>query len=470
MSDEKQASFDLVVIGSGPGGYVAAIRAAQLGLSVACIERESLGGICLNWGCIPTKALLRSAEVLDLARRAREFGVIAKDVSYDFGAMVERSRGVSTKISRGVAFLFKKNKITHIPGSARLGGAGLIHVESESGKRSVRAEHIILATGARARSLPGIELDGERIIAYREAMTLPRRPESMIIVGAGAIGVEFASFYSSIDTVVTLVEYLPRLVPNEDKDISTELARAFKKRGIAFHTGAKLSRADVVDGKVKALIEPAQGGGALSELVADVLLMAVGIAGNVESMGLEEVGVVTQRGLIQVDEHYRTAVKNVYAIGDVVGRMALAHVASAEGVYVAELIAGKHPHAVRYDAVPACTYCHPEIASVGLTEEKAAEAGIEVKVGRFPFGPLGKTVAAGEYPGFAKFIWDASNGALVGAHLIGPAVTDLIASPTLAKTTEVNAESFIHTIHAHPTFAEALKEAAEDAYGMAIHI
>jgi len=469
VSDEQQ-SFDVVVIGSGPGGYVAAIRAAQLGLSTACVERESLGGVCLNWGCIPTKALLRSAEVLDLARRAREFGVVAENVTYDFGAMVERSRGVATKISRGVAYLFKKNKITHISGSARLGGAGLVHIAADGGERTVRARHIILATGARARSLPGIELDGERIIAYREAMTLPRRPESMIVVGAGAIGVEFASFYNALDTKVTIVEFLPRLVPNEDKDISAELARAFKKRGIAVQTGVKLSRADVAGGKVKALIEPAQGGGAVGELVADVLLMAVGITGNVENLGLEDVGVETRRGFIQVDDQLRTGVKDVYAIGDVVGRQALAHVASAEAVYVAELIAGRHPHPVPYDAVPACTYCHPEIASVGLTEEKAAEAGLEVKVGRFPFGPLGKTLAAGEYPGFAKFIWDASSGALVGAHLIGPAVTDLIASPTLARTTEVNAESFIHTIHAHPTFAEALKEAAEDAYGMAIHI
>jgi dihydrolipoamide dehydrogenase len=467
---EEQGSFDVVVIGSGPGGYVAAIRAAQLGLSVACVERESLGGICLNWGCIPTKALLRSAEVLDLTRRAREFGVIAEKVSFDFGAMVERSRGVATKISRGVAFLFKKNKITHVVGNARLGGAGQVHVEGDGTTRTLRARHIILATGARARSLPGIELDGERIIAYREAMTLPRRPESMIVVGAGAIGVEFASFYASLDTKVTIVEFLPRLVPNEDKDVSTELSRAFRKRGITHHVGHKLSRADVSDGKVKALIEPAQGGGNLTEITADVLLMAVGITGNVEKLGLEEVGVKTQRGFIQIDDHFQTGVKDVYAIGDVVGRQALAHVASAEGVYVAEKIAGKDPHPVPYDAVPACTYCHPEIASVGLTEEKAAEAGIEVKVGRFPFGPLGKTIAAGEYPGFAKFIWDAGNGALVGAHLIGPAVTDLIASPTLAKTTEVNAESFIHTIHAHPTFAEALKEAAEDAYGQAIHI
>jgi dihydrolipoamide dehydrogenase len=470
MSGSAEERFDLVVIGSGPGGYVAAIRAAQLGLKVACVERENLGGICLNWGCIPTKALLRSAEVLDLARRAGEFGVVAKEVGYDFPAMIARSRGVATKISKGVAFLFKKNKVTHIAGTARLGGAGVVHVDRAEGKRSIRAEHIIVATGARARSLPGLELDGERIIAYREAMTLPKRPASMIIVGAGAIGVEFASFYRALDTEVTIVEFLPRLVPNEDKDVSTELERAFKKRGIKLMTGHKVSRAETTGGGVRALVEPAKGGGTVTPIEAEVLLVAVGITGNIEDLGLDEVGVKSERGFIPVDEHFRTAVKNVYAIGDVIGRVALAHVASAEAVYLAELIAGHDPEPVPYDAVPACTYCHPEIASVGLTEEKAAEAGLAVKVGKFPFGPLGKTIAAGEYPGFAKFIWDASNGALIGAHLIGPAVTDLIAAPTLAKTTEVNAASFIHTIHAHPTFAEALKEAAEDAYGMAIHI
>src|SRR5690606_6371495 len=317
-------------------------------------------------------------------------------------------------------------------------------------------------TGARARSLPGIELDGERVIAYHEAMTLPKKPRSMIIVGAGAIGVEFASFYRDLDTEVTIVEYLPRLVPNEDADVSDELKRAFNKRGIKLLLGHKVSRADAHDGGVKALVEPAQGG-TVASLEADVLLMAVGITGNVENLGLEEVGVKTQRGFIAVDEQFRTGVKGIYAIGDVVGRQALAHVASAEAVYVAELIAGKDPHPVPYDAVPACTYCHPEIASVGLTEAKAREAGIEVKVGRFPFRPLGKTMAAGEYPGFVKVLWDAKTGALVGAHMIGPAVTDLIAEMTLAKTTEVNAESLLYTVHAHPTFAEALKEASEDA-------
>jgi dihydrolipoamide dehydrogenase len=469
MTAETPSSFDVVVIGSGPGGYVAAIRAAQLGLRTACVEKESLGGVCLNWGCIPTKALLRSAEVLELCRRAGEFGVTAPEVSFDFGAMIERSRQVAARISKGVAYLFKKNKVTHIAGTARLGGAGKIQIDGEGGRREITAASIIVATGARARSLPGLELDGQRIIAYREAMTLERRPTSMIIIGAGAIGVEFASFYRSLDVEVTVVEFLPRLVPNEDREVSTELERAFKKRGIKFLTGHKVSRADIASGKVQAMVEPAQGG-AVQTLTADVLLVAVGITGNIENLGLEEIGVKTQRGFIVVDDEYRTAVKGVYAIGDVVGRQALAHVASAEGIYVAEAIAGKHPHPVPYDAVPACTYCHPEIASVGLTEEKATAAGLEVKVGRFPFGPLGKTVAAGEYPGFAKLVWDASSGALVGAHLIGPAVTDLIAAPTLGKTTEVNAESFIHTIWAHPTFAEALKEAAEDAYGMAIHI
>jgi dihydrolipoamide dehydrogenase len=460
---------DLLVIGSGPGGYVAAIRAAQLGLDTVCVERESLGGICLNWGCIPTKALLRSAEVLELCRRAGDFGVRAEAVSHDFGAMIERSRSIAQRISKGVAYLFRKNEIAHVKGTARLAGAGKVVVSGSDGEQTFQAKSILVATGARARPLPGIELDGERIIAYREAMTLPRQPESMIVIGAGAIGVEFASFYRSLGTEVTLVEFLDRLVPNEDRDVSEELQRAFKKRGIKSHLGHKVTRAQAGGGRVAVTIEPAAGGEAI-EASCDVLLVAVGITGNVEDLGLEEIGVRVERGFIQVDDAFATGVKGVYAIGDVIGGHALAHVASAEGVYVAERLAGGDPHPVPYDAVPACTYCHPEIASVGLTEEKAAEQGIPVKVGRFPFGPLGKTIAAGEYPGFAKFLWHAEDGSLVGAHLIGPAVTDLIAEPTLAKTTEVNAESLIHTIHAHPTFAEALKEAAEDAFGVAIHI
>ncbi len=475
MSDR----FDLIVIGSGPGGYVAAIRAAQLGLKTACIERESLGGICLNWGCIPTKALLRSAEVLELCERADEFGVSVASVEANFGKMIERSRGVASKISKGVGYLLKKNKITHVPGSARLLGAGRVAVQrdggsfsnesSEPNEQTLSAPNIIVATGARARALPNIELDGEHVIAYREAMTLSERPSSMVVIGAGAIGVEFASFYRSLGTEVTIVEFADRVVPNEDKDISAELARAFKKRGIKCLVNHKVASAQVEGSQVAVSIEPRDGGAPIVE-TADKLLVAVGITGNVENIGLEEIGVKVERGFISVEDNYSTGVNGVYAIGDVIGGYALAHVASSEAVYVAEHIAGKAPLAVPYDSVPACTYCHPEIASVGLTEEKAAAAGLEIRVGKFPFGPLGKTVAAGEYPGMVKIIWDANNGALVGCHMIGPAVTDLICAPTLGKTTEVNAESFIHTIFAHPTFAEALKEAAEDAFGHAIHI
>lgn len=460
---------DLCIIGSGPGGYVAAIRAAQLGLKVVCIEKESLGGICLNWGCIPTKALLRSAEVLELCKRASEFGIKAENIDYDFPAIIERSRGISAKISKGVAYLLKKNKVQHLQGTARLGGAGTVIVSGSTSETTVTASDIIIATGARARSLPGIELDGETIIAYREALTLKECPKSMIVLGAGAIGVEFASFYRSLGTEVTIVEYQDRLVPNEDEEISAELLRAYRKRGIKVKIGHGVTSANPTASGVVVEIEKA-GGGKKEKLGAEKLLVAVGITGNIENLGLEEVGIDVERGFMKVDEGLKTTVSGVWGIGDVTGGIALAHVASAEAVFVAETIAGHKPVPVDYSSVPACTYCHPEIASVGLTESKAREAGIAIKVGRFPFGPLGKTMAASEYPGFAKFIWREDNGALVGAHLIGPAVTDLIAEPTLAKSTEVNAESLINTIHAHPTFAEALKEAAEDAYGMAIHI
>lgn len=467
MSD---ISADLCVIGSGPGGYVAAIRASQLGLKTVCVERESLGGVCLNWGCIPTKALLRSAEVLDLCKRASEFGIMAENVAYDFSAIIERSRGITRKISKGVAYLFKKNKVQHVQGNATLKGAGKVAVESSSGSSTIQAKHIIVATGARARSLPGIDLDGDKIIAYREAMTLAERPKSMIILGAGAIGVEFASFYSSLGTEVTIVEYQDRLVPNEDAEISAVLERAFKKHGVQCMTSHGATHADTSGSGVKVSLE-AREGGSPKTLHADKLLVAIGVQGNVENLGLDHLGIVVERGLIKVNESLETAAKNVYAIGDVTGGYALAHVASAEGVFVAEQLAGHHPTPIPYDSIPGCTYCHPEIASVGLTEAQANEQGIPIKVGRFPFGPLGRTVAAGEYPGLCKFIWDERDHSLVGAHMIGPAVTDLIAAPTLGKSTEVNAESFIDgTIWAHPTFAEALKEAAEDAFGKAIHI
>jgi dihydrolipoamide dehydrogenase len=465
--------LDVVVIGSGPGGYVAAIRCAQLGLRTACIERESLGGICLNWGCIPTKALLKSAEVLEYAQRAKEFGVLVEGARADFPAIIKRSRDIADKISKGVGFLLRKNKIEHVPGTAKLlprSGPWKPHqveVLHDGERRVLDTKHVIVATGARARSLPGIELDGERIIEYRKAMSLPAQPKSMIVLGAGAIGVEFASFYRALGVEVTIVEYLPRLVPNEDVEVSKELAKAFTKKGIQLLLGHKLTRAKNAGDRVVLTAEPASGGEA-REIEADVLLVAVGIAANTEGIGLEHHGISLERGFIKVDAECRAG-DNLWAIGDVAGR-GLAHVASAEGVFVAEKIAGVHAEPVRYDAIPACTYCHPEIASVGLTEDQAKEKAIPVKIGRFPFRPLGRAMASGEATGFIKVMWHAETGALVGAHLIGPAVTDLIAELTLAKTTEVNAESLIYTVHAHPTFAEAIKGASEEAYGHAIDL
>jgi len=469
MSD----AYDVVVIGSGPGGYVAAIRAAQLGLKVACVERESLGGICLNWGCIPTKALLRSAEVLETFHRAKEFGIIAGDAHADFPAMIQRSRGIADKVSKGVGFLFRKNKITHVTGTATLlprPGAWRPHqlqIEGAEGRSVLETKHVILATGARAKSLPGIELDGERIIEYRKAMTLPAQPRSLVVLGAGAIGVEFASFYRALGVEVTIVEFLPRLVPNEDAEISKELGRAFDKRGIQSLVNHKLTSAKVTGDKVAITVEP-NGGGEAKALEAEILLVAVGVAANVENLGLEAHGVALDRGFIKVDGDNKCG-DGLWAIGDVTGR-GLAHVASAEGVYVAEKIAGVHAPAIQYDAIPACTYCHPEIASVGLTEDKARAQGIPIKVGKMPFRALAKAVAAGDPNGFCKVIWHAETGALVGAHLIGPGVTDLIAELTLAKSTEVNAESLAYTIHAHPTFAEALRIATEDALGHAVDL
>ncbi|MBX3157440.1 MAG: dihydrolipoyl dehydrogenase [Deltaproteobacteria bacterium] len=476
------APYDVVVIGSGPGGYVAAIRAAQLGLRTACVERAELGGICLNWGCIPTKALLRSAEVLDHFQHAKDYGITVGDVQADFPAMIARSRGIADKVSKGVAFLFRKNKIDSIAGTAKLlprAGAWKPHeieVTSGSATKTIQAKHVILATGARARSLPGIELDGRRIIEYRKAMTLATQPRSMVVLGAGAIGVEFASFYRSLGTEVTVVEFLPRLVPNEDPEVSKELARAFDKRGIKSYVDHRLTSAQVKGDKVVMTLEPKGVPGAPSRdaaaaaltLEADVLLVAVGVAANTENLGLEAHGITLERGYIQVDAENRCG-DGLWAIGDVIGR-GLAHVASAEGVFVAEKIAGVHAEPVRYDAIPACTYCSPEIASVGLTEEKAKAQGVPVKVGKFPFSALAKARAAGDTTGFVKVLWHAETGALVGAHLIGPAVTDLIAELTLAKTTEVNAESLVYTIHAHPTFAETIKGATEAALGHAIDL
>jgi len=475
--------YDVVIIGSGPGGYVAAIRAAQLGQKTACIERAELGGICLNWGCIPTKALLRSAEVLETFHHAKDFGIIVGDVEPDFPAIIARSRGIADKVSKGVAFLFRKNKIDSITGTAKLlprPGAWKPHqlevTAADGSKRTVSAKHVIIATGARAKSLPGIDLDGKRIIEYRKAMTLPTLPKSMVVLGAGAIGVEFASFYRALGTEVTIVEFMPRLVPNEDPEISKELARAFDKRGIKSLVDHKLTSAKPSADKVVMTVEPNSAPGAPSRdsaaaaltLEAEILLVAVGIAANTEHLGLEDHGIQIERGWIKVDEDNKCG-DGLWAIGDVIGR-GLAHVASSEGVFVAEKIAGVHAERVRYDAIPACTYCSPEIASLGLTEEKAKAQHVPIKVGKFPFTALAKARAAGDTTGFVKVLWHAETGALVGAHLIGPAVTDLIAELTLAKTTEVNADSLVFTIHAHPTFAEAIKGATEAALGHAIDL
>ncbi len=465
--------YDVVVIGSGPGGYVAAVRCAQLGLKTACIERESLGGICLNWGCIPTKALLKTAEVLEHAHRAKEFGITVGEISVDFPAVIKRSRDISDKISKGVGFLFKKNKIDSIAGNAKLlprAGAWKPHqieLTAKDGTRVIETKHVIIATGARARSLPGIEIDGERIVEYRKAMTLPQQPRSLVVLGSGAIGVEFASFYRSLGVDVTIVEYLPRLVPNEDPEVSKELGRAFDKRGIKALVGTKVTSAKRTGDSVTITAEPAAGGPAIT-LEADILLVAVGIQANTENLGLEAHKIQLDRGFIKTDAENRVG-DGLWAIGDVIGR-GLAHVASSEGVFVAEKIANVHAEPVRYDAIPACTYCYPEIASVGLTEDKAKAQNVPVKVGRFPFRALARAVASGEPNGFVKVLWHAETGALVGAHLIGPAVTDLIAELTIAKTTEVNVESMLGTIHAHPTFAEAIKGASEDALGIAIDL
>ena len=473
MSDPKETTYDVIVVGSGPGGYVAAIRAAQLGLSTGCIERESLGGICLNWGCIPTKALLRSAEVLEHFQHAKEFGIKVVSVEPDFEAIIQRSRGIADKVSKGIGFLFKKNKIDPIVGTAKLlprPGAWKPHqleVVNGGEKRIVSAKHVILATGCRARSLPGIEIDGDRIVEYRKAMTLPTQPKTMVVLGAGAIGVEFASFYRSLGTEVTIVEFMPRLVPNEDAEISKELTRAFDKRGIKSLVGHKLTSAKTTGSGVAITAEP-KDGGAKVELTADILLVAVGVQANTENLGLEAHNVPLEKGYIKTDAENRCG-DGLWAIGDVIGR-GLAHVASAEGVFVAEKIANVHAEPVRYDAIPACTYCTPEIASVGLTEDKAKAQNVPYKVGKFPFTALAKARAAGDTTGFVKVLWHAETGALVGAHLIGPAVTDLIAELTLAKTTEVNAQSLLATIHAHPTFAETIKGATEAALGHAIDL
>jgi dihydrolipoamide dehydrogenase len=461
-------NFDVIVLGSGPGGYVAAIRASQLGLKTAVIEKAELGGVCLNWGCIPTKALLKSAQVFEYLNHAADYGINVKGGEADFSAVVKRSRDVASQMSNGVQFLMKKNKIEVIAGEGTLKPGKKVAVKDQEGKTTeYSAKHIIIATGARSRELPNIKQDGKKVLGYREAMVLPKMPKSLIVVGAGAIGVEFAYFYRTMGAEVTIVEYLPRLVPVEDEEVSKELERQFRKAGIKVMTGASVESLDTKGEGVKATVKTSKG---TEELSADVVLSAVGIAPNVENIGLEAVGIKLDKGTIAVDHYYRTNVEGYYAIGDVVKGQALAHVASAEGITCVEAIAGHKPEAIDYNNIPGCTYSQPEIASVGYTEAKAKEAGYELKVGKFPFTASGKATAAGARNGFVKLIFDAKYGELLGAHMIGANVTEMIAEIVVARKLETTGHEMIKSIHPHPTMSEAIMEAAAAAYGEVIHL
>jgi dihydrolipoamide dehydrogenase len=462
-------NFDLLVIGSGPGGYVAAIRASQLGLKTAVVERESLGGICLNWGCIPTKSLLKSAQVYEYFLHAADYGIsIDGSVAPDFEKVVGRSRTVAEGMSKGIEFLFKKNKIEVISGTGKLKSPGVVEVTDSGGKViEVKADHIILATGARSKELPNLKQDGKKIIGYREAMTLPSLPKSMVVVGSGAIGSEFANFYNTMGTEVTLVEFLPNVVPLEDEEVSKQLERSFKKAKMKVMTSSSVESVDSSGKLCKVKIKTPKG-----EVVAEaeVVLSAVGVSPNVENIGLEELGIEMDKEKVKVDDYYRTNVNSVYAIGDIVGGPALAHVASAEGIACVEKIAGHNPPAVDYNNVPGCTYTSPEVASVGLTEKAAKEAGFELKVGKFPFTASGKASAAGAKDGFVKLVFDAKYGELLGAHLIGANVTEMIAELVVARKLETTGEEIIKAVHPHPTMSEAVMEAAAAAYGEVIHM
>ncbi|MFO7932873.1 MAG: dihydrolipoyl dehydrogenase [Bacteroidales bacterium] len=461
--------YDLLVIGSGPGGYVAAIRAAQLGLKTAVVERESLGGVCLNWGCIPTKALLKSAQVFDYIQHAADYGVsLDGKITPDLEKMVERSRTVAEGMSNGVKFLFKKNKIEAIMGTGRLKSPGKVEVTDADGKTTeVEADHVILATGARSKELPSLKQDGKKIIGYREAMTLKKLPESMLVVGSGAIGSEFAYFFHTLGTEVTLVEFLPSVVPLEDEEVSKQLERAFKKAKMKVMTGSSVESVDTSGDLCKATVKTSKGE---TEVEAEVVLSAVGITPNIENIGLEEMGIELEKEKVKVDQFYRTNVNGIYAIGDIVGGPALAHVASAEGITCVEKIAGLDPHPVDYLNTPACTYTGPEVASVGMTEKAAKEAGYELKVGKFPFTASGKASAAGARDGFVKLVFDAKYGELLGAHMIGANVTEMIAGIVVARKLETTGEEIIKSVHPHPTMSEAIMEAAAAAYGEVIHI
>ncbi|MBB1645888.1 MULTISPECIES: dihydrolipoyl dehydrogenase [Sphingobacterium] len=461
-------NYDIIVIGSGPGGYVAAIRAAQLGFKTAIIERESLGGICLNWGCIPTKALLKSAQVFEYLNHAADYGINVQGGEADFDAIVKRSRGVAEGMSKGIQFLMKKNKIDVINGTAKIKKDGKIDVKAADGStKEYSAKHTILATGARSRELPNLPQDGKKIIGYRQAMTLPKQPKSLVVVGSGAIGVEFAYFYNAIGTKVTIVEFMDRIVPVEDEEISKQLEKSLKKQGITILTKSEVQSVDTTGELSKVSIKTEKG---IEVIEAEIVLSAVGIAPNIENIGLEEVGVKTDRGRVVVDDFYKTNIEGVYAIGDIVKGQALAHVASAEGITCVEKIKGLHVEPIDYNNIPGCTYCSPEIASVGYTEKAAKEAGYEIKVGKFPFSASGKASAAGAKDGFVKVIFDAKYGEFLGAHLIGANVTEMIAEVVVARKLETTGHEMIKTIHPHPTMSEAIMEACADAYGEVIHL
>lgn len=462
------ASYDLIVIGSGPGGYVAAIRASQLGLKVGVVERENLGGVCLNWGCIPTKALLKSAQVFEYIKHAKDFGIKVGDAKVDFSSMVKRSRDVANGMSKGVQFLFKKNKIDVLNGFGRLISNKKVTVEDASGTvTEYTANHILIATGGRSKELPSMPIDGKKIIGYRKAMTLEKQPKSIVVVGSGAIGTEFAYFYNSIGTEVTLVEFLPNVVPLEDEEVSKQLERIFKKAGIRVMTQSEVTAVDTKGKQCKVTVKTSKGE---EQLECDVVLSAVGIATNIENIGLEKVGIKIEKDKIKVDDFYRTNVTSVYAIGDIVHGPALAHVASAEGIICVEKIAGEDPEPLNYGNIPACTYCEPEIASVGYTEKAAKEAGYEVRIGKFPFTASGKASAAGAKEGFVKVIYDAKYGEWLGAHMIGLNVTEMIAEVVAARKLETTGHEIIKSVHPHPTMSEAIMEASAAAYDEVIHL
>jgi dihydrolipoamide dehydrogenase len=462
-------NYDLIVIGSGPGGYVTAIRASQLGLKTAIVERESLGGICLNWGCIPTKALLKSANVFEYLNHASDYGITVKEAKADFNAIVERSRGVANGMSNGIQFLMKKNKIDVLKGTGVLKAGKKVAVTDEAGKTTeyTAEKGIIIATGARSRELPNLKQDGEKVLGYREAMTLKTLPKKMVVVGSGAIGVEFAYFYNALGTDVTVVEYMPNVVPIEDDEVSKQLEKSFKKSGVKIMTSSSV---EGVDTKGKGCVVTVKTSKGEEKIECDVVLSAVGIKANIENLGLEEIGIVVDKDRILVNDFYQTNIPGYYAIGDTIPTAALAHVASAEGIICVEKIAGQHPEPLDYGNIPGCTYCSPEIASVGMTEKAAKDAGYDVKIGKFPFSASGKASAAGTKDGFVKLVFDAKYGELLGGHMIGANVTEMIAEIVSIRKLETTGHDIIKTVHPHPTMSEAIMEAAAAAYGEVIHL